>query len=593
MRDLNINLDADSDVGLQLQLRRWLVDAIARGVLRPGRRLPSSRRLARRAGVSRNTVVLAYAALLAEGHLVSRARSGIFVAECVSSQRLAARVKRPVRPLLAGAGKGPDHGVAWRRLPNWHHYPYPFVDGHVDPQLLPTREWRESTRLTFSRHEVCSWSTIPEGADDPFLVEELRTKVLPFRGINALADEMLVAQTARQALQSVAELLVQRGTPVYCQEPDAELLHRLRERQAQLLPVEALERGLPSGTVVFTCPARALPRGMGGGSGASLQTPRLAGAGCVVVEHDLPPDVDDEHLRASPRAQGGGRSLILVMNLSAFATAGVPLAVIVADQALVGELRRLRHQLGLAVPIANQRSWGHLIGLGHYSAALARASKTLRERRTELRDALNYYMRKSVVIETAPGASAYWVRGAKGLDATELAAKAAAYGILIEPGPDPHGNVFRMGVSGIESQRIRPGVQLLAGLLRREPAQMPRSLGEDTVAPLGEAELQRTMSGAVLLYTTVYEDPCTIEIHPDGTLVGRAGHHNEDCDRGRWWIEDGLWYRQWHNWVYGERTGFCIVIEGRQMRWYGSDGLLADTAVIADATLRRSAGKQA
>lgn len=591
MRDLNINLDPDSGVGLQLQLRRWLVDAIARGVLPPGRRLPSSRRLARRAGVSRNTVVLAYAALLAEGHLVSRSRSGIFVAEGISSRRLAARVRRPARSALTGAGRRSDRDTRWRRLPNWHHYPYPFVDGHVDPQLLPTREWREATRLTFSRHEACGWSKIPEGADDPFLVEELRTKILPSRGINAVADEILVAQTARQALQSVAELLVQRGTPVYCQDPDAELAHRLRERQAQLLPSEAMERALPRGTVIFSCPARALPGAVG--AGTSAQMLRAPGPGCVLVEHDLPPDVDDEHLKVSPRAKEGGPSRILVMNLSAFATAGVPLAVIVADRGIIDELRRLRHQLGLAVPIANQRSWGHFIGLGHYTAALTRASKLLRERRTELRDALNYHMRKSVVIDNSPGASAYWVRGAKGLDAAELATKAAACGILIEPGPDLHGNVFRMGVSGIDSARIRPGVQLLAGLLRREPAQMPRSLGEDDIAPLREAELHRAMSGTVLLYTTVYGDPCTIEIHPDGTLVGRAGHHNEDCDRGRWWIEDGLWYRQWHNWVYGERNGFCIVVEGRQMRWYGSDGLLADTAVIAEGALRRPAGKLA
>ncbi len=206
----------------------------------------------------------------------------------------------------------------------------------------------------------------------------------------------------------------------------------------------------------------------------------------------------------------------------------------------------------------------------------------------ELRDALNYYMRKSVVIEAAPGTSAYWVRGANGLDAREFVAKAAARGILIEPGPAALGNVFRVGVTGIETARVRPGVKLLASLLRREPAQMPRSLSEDTIAPLSSAELHRRMTGAVLLYTTVYGDPCTIEVHADGTLIGRAGHHDEDCDRGRWWIEGDRWYRQWYNWVYGELSGFRIVVEGEQMRWYGSDGLLADTAVIADGPAQAS-----
>jgi GntR family transcriptional regulator/MocR family aminotransferase len=581
MRELNVKLDRDSSVGLQVQVRRWLIDAIARGILRPGRRLPSSRYLAKRAGVSRNTVALAYAALLAEGHLVSRARSGVFVAEGVSCRRLAVRVKRAPGPLPPAAGHRHDPQEHWR-LPNWHRYPYPFVDGYVDPKLLPTAEWREATRMAFGRHEVGHWSIVPDGADDPFLLEELRTKVLPTRGITASADEILVALTARQALHLIAELLVQRGTPVYCQESDASLLHRIRERQAQLLPADALSRPLPEGTVLFSCPVRAFP------SGTPAQPVHALDDTGVLVEHDVPPDLLDEPARFPSRSCEPGGSVISVMSLSAVASAGLPLALIVADPSVIRRLRHLRHHLGLLVPIAQQRAWGHFVGLGHYAAVLARTSKILQERRMELRDALNYYMRKSVVIEAAPGTSAYWVRGANGLDAREFVAKAAARGILIEPGPAALGNVFRVGVTGIETARVRPGVKLLASLLRREPAQMPRSLSEDTIAPLSSAELHRRMTGAVLLYTTVYGDPCTIEVHADGTLIGRAGHHDEDCDRGRWWIEGDRWYRQWYNWVYGELSGFRIVVEGEQMRWYGSDGLLADTAVIADGPAQAS-----
>ena len=65
--ELNISLDPSSPLSLQHQLRRKVVDAIHSGVLRPGRRLPSSRALAERIGVSRNTVSLAYDALVAEG----------------------------------------------------------------------------------------------------------------------------------------------------------------------------------------------------------------------------------------------------------------------------------------------------------------------------------------------------------------------------------------------------------------------------------------------------------------------------------------------------------------------------------------------
>ena len=74
-----IFLDADSQLSLQAQIRQKLVEAINSGMFPLGRRLPSSRKLAKQLGVARNTVVLAYEQLIEEGYLISRERSGIFV----------------------------------------------------------------------------------------------------------------------------------------------------------------------------------------------------------------------------------------------------------------------------------------------------------------------------------------------------------------------------------------------------------------------------------------------------------------------------------------------------------------------------------
>jgi GntR family transcriptional regulator/MocR family aminotransferase len=63
-------------------------------------------------------------------------------------------------------------------------------------------------------------------------------------------------------------------------------------------------------------------------------------------------------------------------------------------------------------------------------------------------------------------------------------------------------------------------------------------------------------------------------------LSGRSGYSNEDRDTGRWWVEGGLWFRQWQHWAYGEALGLQTVIEGEQVRWFNGDGLLIDTAVI-------------
>jgi len=65
---------------LYLQLKRWIENAVARGVIQPGDALPSERDLATKVDVSRVTVRKAVQHLVRDGILVQRHGSGTFVA---------------------------------------------------------------------------------------------------------------------------------------------------------------------------------------------------------------------------------------------------------------------------------------------------------------------------------------------------------------------------------------------------------------------------------------------------------------------------------------------------------------------------------
>lgn len=67
----------DEPLGAQLSLR--LRDLILHGRLRAGTRLPSSRTLARRLAISRNTVLFAYEELAAAELLIGKVGSGTYV----------------------------------------------------------------------------------------------------------------------------------------------------------------------------------------------------------------------------------------------------------------------------------------------------------------------------------------------------------------------------------------------------------------------------------------------------------------------------------------------------------------------------------
>lgn len=73
-------IERSARLPLHQQLYRALRDAIRRGQLPTGSRLPSSRALADRIGVSRNTVLSAYDELVADGLVEGRIGAGTRIA---------------------------------------------------------------------------------------------------------------------------------------------------------------------------------------------------------------------------------------------------------------------------------------------------------------------------------------------------------------------------------------------------------------------------------------------------------------------------------------------------------------------------------
>src|SRR5580704_3995433 len=99
-------IDVDRDAALPpfLQIARSLSADIQRGRLRPGDRLPGSRRLASSLRVHRNTVLAALAELIAEGWIETAPGRGTFVARAIVnprgrpfSTRLGLRSQMPAR----------------------------------------------------------------------------------------------------------------------------------------------------------------------------------------------------------------------------------------------------------------------------------------------------------------------------------------------------------------------------------------------------------------------------------------------------------------------------------------------------------------
>ena len=589
-------------MNLQNQIRQRLVDGVLNGAFPPGMKLPSSRKLAQQLGVARNTVVAAYQQLIAEGYLTSRQRSGVFVNDEMLESRVgfgsdvspanaaksAAWKKRTKRLDLGGP-------VAAQDLPNWDQYPYPFIDGKFDSSLFPLAEWREASRLALSVSDVRDWSTGNADADDPMLIDEIRSKILTRRGIQARSDEILVTMGAQNSLYLISQLLADRSVTVAIEEPgNFELRYLLRQAGAKILPQPVDQEGIVVDDRLSRCslacvtPSHQIPTAVV--MSQQRREELLAAAvrdDMLIIEDDYECEINYlDHPQPAIRSMDDTGRVIYVASFSKVLAPGLRLGFIVADAQFIRRARALRRTIMNHPPLNNQRAAAFFLSLGHYDALMMRLGRLLQERRLALRDALTWMRGVPMEISPEVGGTTYWVRTPDDFDVEAFATSAAQRGILIEPvrhyyaNEENAENCFRMGVTSIDVERIRPGVTRLVEVIRARVRHQVEHLSTSSGDWLTGDDLRAAMSGATVLDREVDGRPCSYTYHRDGRMTGVLGFSNEEQDTGRWWVDEDRWYRQWSRWNYGEAKGYYIVIDGEQIKFFNEDRQIVDSAFI-------------
>ncbi|MFZ4742735.1 MAG: PLP-dependent aminotransferase family protein [Betaproteobacteria bacterium] len=472
-------LPAQSALPLQGRLRLAVVQAIMGGRLSPGAAMPSSRELASLLGLSRNTVTSAFLQLIDDGFLEARPRRGVFVTANARPQ-LATRIE----PLNASNRVAPN----WSRRvlrsqldrptlskpEQWSAYPYPFIYGTYDPQLFPTEDFRECCVRSLARSQLPHWTPDLEIEDVPELVEQIRTRLLPKRGVFALKEEIIVTVGTQHAYYLLADALFDKDTVVGLEEPGhphARNSFAMRQPKWVELAVDAhglQVDALPDLDYLFVTPSHQSPTTVTLGLQRRQLLLRQAELNdFIIIEDDYEAEnlYHGEPMPALKSLDPAGR-VIYLGSVSKSLSPALRLGYIVAPRALITELRVIRHAMVRHPSAFLQHAYALFLSLGHHESHTRRVNQAMQERLAIAAQALTDYLGDFKFAMPQGGAS-IWLEAPPWVDAGELGLMARSHGVLIEAGdvffgkppyPCPY---FRLRLSSIPAAQIAQGIRAL------------------------------------------------------------------------------------------------------------------------------------
>lgn len=394
---LPIQLDGVGGKNLQIRIAAQIRDAILDGRLVPGMRMPASRELAADLKVSRNTVMGAYARLIAEGLIEAREPTGTFVAV------RAARDGPTVLPFAPGACcplaahrrgsrlrlRAESHRVL---PPHASELPFDFWVGRPDARLFPMRAWQSllMRMLRGNARHLCDYGD-PQGLRA--LRESIAAHVGATRGIATTPEHVVVTNGIQEGLNLLACLLVAPGLQVAVENPCYRgAANVFVNHGATLLPVAVDRDGLDparlpaEAAVVYTTPSHQYPLG------ATLSLARrqalldwASGCGAVIVEDDYDSDFfyDGTPLPALKSLDRDGQ-VIYLGTFSKSLGAGLRIGYMVLPDDLVEPACHAKALLNNCQPWLEQAALAAFIAEGGYAEHLRRLRQLYAARRNHL-----------------------------------------------------------------------------------------------------------------------------------------------------------------------------------------------------------------
>jgi len=446
-----LRLDRASTESLGRQIQTQLRDAIRRGLLKGGARLPSTRSLAGDLGVSRPVVVDAYDQLAAEGYLHTRRGARPLVADVASAAENAEQDQgenSPIRHDLRPA------------LP--------------DLTMFPRKMWLRAFRRAIEQMPASAF-----GYDGRHGTRDLRRVLADYlgrvRGVIADADRIVITSGFAEARALVSLVLRARGIRrLGVEDPSYSAWQSVDQAGLRRVPVPVDDEGLTVDQLdalgvqaVFVTPAHQFP------TGAVLAKERRRNLADWLSAHDTFAFEDDydAEFRYDHQPVGALQGLtpervIYAGTVSKTLAPGLRLGWLVIPRELVDAVKAEQLRWNEGSPRIDQNALATFMATGDYDRHLRSMRRIYRRRRDVLMQAIVEFLPMAVPAGIAAGLHVP-LRLPSSIDEAKVCDAVARRGVAIEGIrkyriSGPGAPVLLLGYGSASESSLRAAIRIIA-----------------------------------------------------------------------------------------------------------------------------------
>ncbi|ARJ51062.1 PLP-dependent aminotransferase family protein [Staphylococcus lutrae] len=374
MEMLMFHIDKSLAQPIYLQLYENIKQSIIKGQMHEGEKLPSKRQLSQYLSVSQTTVESAYAQLVDEGYIYSRAKSGFFVSDIDTL---------PFTQSVELESLSQVH-------PPFPNLTYAFKLGTIDQHHFPFEQFRKYAKEAF---EELQFHLIEPGHKQGDLA--LRTQISHYlfhsRGVQSTPEQVIVASSTEQLLSMITDLLPDTKKFIL-EDPIYPQVHQVLKRKHipyHFIPVE--KEGIviedtshQSHHIVYITPSHQFPTGVTMHLKNRMRLLKWATAQPhrFIIEDDYDSEFryEGKPIPALQSLDQAGR-VIYVSTFSKSISPTIRIAYAVLPKPLLSLYQRTTHIEGGTVPRHTQYMVARFMETNQFERHLNRMRKIYRQKR--------------------------------------------------------------------------------------------------------------------------------------------------------------------------------------------------------------------